>query len=158
MRKFSTLCTILAMLTLTAVFTSCTDEDQDIAYYLAGEWQGQLRAADDNRYDVTMYFDQENDNYYATHGYGYEIDRGWWGRHSRIGFDWAVRDGNIYINYYDGTRVVVDYDQLPHSYDPGTRFSGYFVDYRTGEDLAEFYLVKTGARYARETGPVNEDE
>lgn len=160
MKKIATLWTILAMMMLTMSFTSCTTEDQDIAYYLSGEWQGQLRSADGKRYDITMYFDQDGDNFYATHGYGYEIDHGWWGRNTRIGFDWAVRDGRIFINYYDGTHVIVDYDHLPHSHEPGARFSGFFVDSRTREDLAEFYLVKTGAYYyfSREANTTEETE
>ena len=130
---------LTAMMSLSLV--SCWDDDETIAFYLDGEWQGELLAADGQRYDVTMFFDQ-NKNYYASSGTGYEIDRGWWGRNTRMAFDWRVSNGNIFITYADRTRVIVDYDRLPRSSMRGERFYGYFVDWNTDETLAEFTLVK----------------
>lgn len=60
-----------------AAFTlgSCTDDDQDTAYYLAGAWQGQINDGNET-YDVHMYFNQ--DNWTDTYGTGWESDNGWY--------------------------------------------------------------------------------
>ncbi|MBQ8046746.1 MAG: hypothetical protein IJ196_02315 [Prevotella sp.] len=142
MKKMYNLMMMLMAGIMTMSLSSCYDEDEAIAYHLAGQWDGMITDMRGRRFDVTMYFDQHNNSIYANYGTGYEIDRGWQGRTSHIGFDWKVRDGEIYINYYDGTRVVVDYDNLPYNNRVGTRFTGYFVDWDTGETLAEFYLIR----------------
>ena len=141
MKKYSVVVMAVMATLVSFSFVSCWDDDETIAYYLDGEWRGTIYAMDDQRYDVTIFFDQYK-NYYATSGTGYEIDRGWWGRNSRMAFNWYVKNSNIYIEYADRTRVIVDYDQLPHSSSPGERFWGYFVDWDTDETLAEFDLVK----------------
>lgn len=141
MKRLFTLITLLMAAVTTATLTSC-EEDAGLAYYLAGEWRGQIISMAGDKYDVTMYFDQENNNPYATSGTGYEIDYGWRGHSNRMAFTWAVNSRTIRITYADRTRVVIDYDQLPRNSQPGQRFSGYFVDWDTDETLAEFYLTK----------------
>lgn len=145
MKKLFTLITAVTMMALgSATLTSCND-DQEIAYYLAGEWQGEITSVMTNeRFNVTMFFDQNANDYYSTSGTGYEVDWGWQGRSSRMAFTWYVRNRGIRINYQDRTRVIAEWDQLPYNANPGQRFSGYFVDWDTGETLAEFYLVKMG--------------
>lgn len=141
MKKFSVFFMVVMAAVMSFSFSSCLDDDEAIAYYLDGEWRGTIYSMDDQRYDVTMYFDQYQ-NYYATSGTGYEVDRGRWGRNSRMAFNWYVKNGNIYIEYADRTRVIVDYDRLPRSAARGERFWGYFVDWNTDETLAEFDLTK----------------
>ena len=48
---------LAALLTLS--LTSC-DDDQDTAYYLAGEWRGTIYDGNDT-YDATFYFNQYDD-------------------------------------------------------------------------------------------------
>lgn len=141
MKKIAVLWAVMLAAMMSFSLTSCMDGDEEIAYYLDGEWEGTLYSSDGVRYDVTMYFDQYK-NYYATSGTGYEVDRGWWGRNSRMAFDWRVSNGCIYITYADRTRVIVDYDVLPRSSMRGEVFSGYFVDWDTDMTLAEFTLRK----------------
>lgn len=137
---------ILLLCTLT--LSSCISEDEQIAYNLEGVWQGEIRDGRD-RYDVTMAFEIDGNDYNGMRGRGYEIDRGWYSRNTEVGFSWVVRGGNIYIVYDDGTRVVVDYDRLPYTSNRGERFAGYFVDWYSNETLAEFYLVKVDSYMAK---------
>lgn len=139
MKQFKALSTLLLLCMM--IFTSCTTESQDIAYYLNGTWAGYV---DDGgkRYDVNMSFIQDGGNYYATSGYGYENSR-WSYLHTlKTRFRWYVEGKRIHLHYDDDVRVIVDYTQLPGSYNRGERFSGYFIDKRTGNELARFYLIK----------------
>lgn len=141
MKRFKTLSAFFLLCMMTLTLASCTTEDQDIAYYLNGTWAGYV---DDGgkRYDVNMTFIQDGGNYYATSGYGYESSTWNYLHTSRARFRWYVERGYIHMYYDDGTRVVVDYTQLPGSYNRGERFSGYFIDEQTGDELALFYLIK----------------
>ena len=105
---------------LATTLTSCTSDDQDTAYYLAGEWQGYIQD-DRQQYAVVFRFYQEDD--FATYGTGWETDRGWYD-YSEAPFHWWVRNGEIYIQYDD-------------------YMQGYFVDDITGETLAEYRLRQT---------------
>ncbi|MGI6222570.1 MAG: hypothetical protein ACOYJG_03055 [Prevotella sp.] len=119
--------------------SSCTSEDQDTAYYLAGEWDGYIYDGSDE-YAATFYFEQEND--FATYGTGWETDRGWYD-YSQEPFHWWVSNGEIFIQYdgYSNRRVVLD-GNIPLSRDDDY-MRGYFVDDITGETLAEYQLSQT---------------
>lgn len=123
---------------LTLGLTSC-DDDQDTAYYLAGQWHGSIY--DGNRsYDATFCFYQYDD--YSTSGTGWETDRGWY-NYSQAPFHWWVRNGEIFIQYDDNSNLRVWLKgNIPHSrYDD--EMHGFFVDDRTGETLAEYDLYQT---------------
>ena len=123
---------------LTLGLTSC-DDDQDTAYYLAGQWHGSIY--DGNRsYDATFYFYQYDD--YSTSGTGWETDRGWY-NYSQAPLHWWVRNGEIFIQYNDNSNLRVWLKgNIPHSrYDD--EMHGFFVDDRTGETLAEYDLYQT---------------
>ncbi|MFW5513678.1 MAG: hypothetical protein ACOCOY_07275, partial [Prevotella sp.] len=86
---------------LTLGLTSC-DDDQDTAYYLAGQWHGSIY--DGNRsYDATFYFYQYDD--YSTSGTGWETDRGWY-NYSQAPFHWWVRNGEIFIQKKKNSQVI----------------------------------------------------
>lgn len=123
---------------LTLGLTSC-DDDQDTAYYLAGQWHGSIYDGNYN-YDATFYFYQYDD--YSTSGTGWETDRGWY-NYSQAPFHWWVRNGEIFIQYDDNSNVRVWLKgNIPHSrYDD--EMHGFFVDDRTGETLAEYDLYQT---------------
>ena len=116
---------LAALLTLS--LTSC-DDDQDTAYYLAGEWRGTIYDGNDT-YDATFYFNQYDD--FSTSGTGWETDRGWY-NYSQAPFHWWVRSGEIFIQYDDHTAVRV-----------WLKMHGFFVDDVTGETLAEYNLYQT---------------
>lgn len=116
---------------LMAMFSSCV-RDEDVAYYLAGVWEGTV-----DEYSVTMEFYQ--DDVYTSSGTGWEIDRGWYSM-SKAPFRWWVKDGDIYIQFDDRSnrRVVMDGNIPLARTDDYMR--GYFVDYYTGERLAYYNL------------------
>lgn len=124
---------------LATTLASCTSDDQDTAYYLAGEWQGYIQD-DRQQYAVVFRFYQEDD--FATYGTGWETDRGWYD-YSEAPFHWWVRNGEIYIQYddYSNRRVVLD-GNIPLSRNDDY-MQGYFVDDITGETLAEYRLRQT---------------
>lgn len=143
---------LLTMVLLTAVvavsMTSCMDEDVDQAYDMNGIWQGTIQGnyysdryySRDNSWDTEIQFVQDGD--FSNGGYGVEIDYSYnTGRSYRSDFYWEVRNGRIIIDYDDGYTVSIrDYDL--YSVGNGMRFRGYLDDYRTGEQLASFNLVK----------------
>ena len=152
---------LMAVLTMTA-FTSC-DSDADLAYDLDGIWQGTIVGnyyydryhTDYTDYDTEIRFYQ--DGAFSRGGTGYEIDRdNTTGRYTRSNFDWTVRNGRIYLSYDDGYEVIIrDYE----TYTMGNtmRFRGYFDDYRTGEQLASFNLIKVSERYSYAKNMVDSD-
>lgn len=159
--------TYTLMLLLAAVaFTSCEpDPDRDLAYDIEGVWEGAIngdyyaRRYSSNYNDYTTEIEFVRVDAYG--GYGYEVDyRSRYSSGSPIGFDWTVKNGNIYLEYDDGYNIIItDYkvrmrDRLV--------FTGYFEDWDTGEQLAAFRLYKIaeptydydyGTRYSRSTKP-----
>ena len=143
---------LMAVLTMTA-FTSC-DSDVDLAYDLDGIWQGTIvgnyyydrYGTTYTDYDTEICFYQ--DGSFSRGGTGYEIDRdNTTGRYTRSNFDWTVRNGRIYLSYDDGYDVIIrDYET--YTMGNAMRFRGYFEDYRTGEQLASFNLIKVSERYS----------
>lgn len=143
---------LMAVLTMTG-FTSC-DSDVDLAYDLDGIWQGTIignyyydrYGTNYTDYDTEIRFYQ--DGAFSRGGTGYEIDRdNTTGRYTRSNFDWTVRNGRIYLSYDDGYDVIIrDYET--YTMGNSMRFRGYFEDYRTGEQLASFNLVKVSERYS----------
>lgn len=143
MKKIFTYTLMLLMAAVT--FTSCEpDPDADLAYDIAGVWQGSI--------DGNFYINRYRSNSYDTEisftrrdmygGTGYEVDYNLdTRRYSYIDFDWTVRNNRIIIDYHDGYSVIVrDYEV--YSMRGALRFRGYFDDYDTREELAHFNLVK----------------
>ena len=140
--------TMLLAAVATLTLTSCHDDDADQAYDLNGVWEGTIQGNyyedrfHSNDYDTEIRFVQEG--VFSRGGYGVEIDypRDWRKPTVEVGFDWEVRNGKIYLDYEDGYHVIIrDYDM--YSRNNRMRFRGYFDDYRTGETLASFDLLKT---------------
>lgn len=142
--------TVLLMAAMTFTFTSCDDEDEEIAYSLEGVWKGSIVSGYYNRYGDyrESYTDTQiefyNDPYSYASGSGREVDYNRNGWTDVVYFDYAVRNGNIYLDYEDGSRVAIY--KWGMYYDT---FEGEFHDYRTGEYLASFklYYVSGGWRY-----------
>lgn len=142
---------LMAVLTMTG-FTSC-DSDVDLAYDLDGIWQGTIQG--NYYYDRyhTEYIDYDTeirfyqDGAFSRGGTGYEIDRAYGGLSTRSNFDWTVRNGRIYLSYDDGYEVVIR-DFETYTMGGYMRFRGYFDNYRTGEPMASFNLVKVSERYS----------
>ena len=126
---------MLAILSLTAC-----DKDHQMAYYLDGVWNGEIRDNYDT-YLVTMEFVQSNN--FSRSGYGYEEDCKWNGHVSRVRFDWSVRDQCIYLHYSDGTYYVMECDYFPRYARKGESFRGRIYNERTKVDIADFLLRKT---------------
>lgn len=88
--------------------SSC-DEDHQIALELDGTWRGTV-SSDNGDFYVDIRFYQDG---FSRHGHGYEYDepmRGYSGGVSEQ-FNWSVENGNIYLDYNDGSHVVIaDYD------------------------------------------------
>ncbi len=142
MKKKSTLFTLVFISILSLCFTSCQTDEQQLASYLDGIWEGNI-TNDKDRWDVTMEFVQENP--YSRSGYGYEEDHGWRnGSYTRVRFTWAVDLSRrlILLRYSDGTNVEVEYDRLPYSDRLSERFTGWMYTDRNSK--ASFYLLKTG--------------
>lgn len=141
MKKFSKLFTFVFIAILSLSFTSCQTDEQQLASYLDGYWDGYIRNNKDT-WNVTMQFIQQNP--YSRSGYGYEEDHGWRnGSYSRVKFTWSVDLDRrlILLRYNDGTNVEVEYDQLPYTDHLRERFSG--MMYTDRNSKAEFYLIKT---------------
>ena len=149
-----------ALLAMTA-FTSC-DSDTMLAYDLDGVWEGTINGdyysnhyGGYNDYDTQIMFHQRGA--WGSGGTGYEIDRdNTTGRYTRSNFDWTVRNGRIYLSYDDGYDVIIrDYET--YTMGNAMRFRGYFDDYRTGEQLASFNLIKVSERYSYAKNMVDSD-
>ncbi len=132
---------VMAMMTL----TSCErDTDAELAYDMAGVWQGAIQGNfyynryRSNDYDTEISFTRR-DSYGGT---GYEIDYSYSDRcYYRNYFDWTVSNNRIILEYDDGYTVIIrDYEV--YSMRNNLRFRGYFDDYDTKEELASFNLVK----------------
>jgi hypothetical protein len=142
----------LVALTVMVTFISCRDDE--IAEDLAGIWEGEVAQAffvgrytyevDFQRVDIEFY----KNPYRFAKGDGIEYDYSGYDRYNNCyyyyacGFVYEVRNGNIYIDYDDGTRVVIrDYSLS------GSRFRGTFRNYYGGGYLADFDFVRVGGYY-----------
>lgn len=140
------ICTITLMLMVAMLaMTSCEpNPDADLAYDIEGVWQGSITGNYYSHRYRTNDFDTEMKFYRidAYGGDGYEIDYNYrTNRYYRNNFDWTVRNNRIYLEYDDGSTIIIrDYDV--YSMRGDLRFRGYFDDYRTGEELASFNLIK----------------
>lgn len=150
MNKAGNYLAVLLLAALTALsLTGCTSDDVDEAYDLNGYWQGTIegdyyssRYHDSGRWDTEIWFVQDGD--FSNGGYGREIDYSWnTGRPYTVDFDWEIVNGDIYIDYYDGYRIIIKRYEL-YYVGSGQRFRGEFWDYYTGDYLASFNLVKVG--------------
>ena len=161
MKRFTTNWTLVLMAVLSFSLMSCQDDDERLAYYLDGVWQGNI-TTDSQDYSTTIEFFQ--DGYYATSGYGYETSKGWsYGHTTRTYFEWWVQDRTIILHYSDSHRyIVMDCNWLPGSDRLGEVIEGYFVDYDKGYDLARFYLRKVynndNYYYAKENQHTEDDK
>lgn len=150
MKKITTLMTVLLMAAMTFTFTSCDDEDEEISYSLEGVWKGSIVSGYYNRYGdyresyTNTQIEFYNDPYSYASGSGREVDYNRNGWTDVVYFDYVVRNGNIYLDYDDGSSVAI-YNWRMY-YDT---FEGEFHDYWTGEYLASFrlYYVSGGWRY-----------
>ena len=105
MKRFTTTWTLVLMAVLSFSLMSCQDDDERLAYYLDGVWQGNI-TTDSQDYSTTIEFFQ--DGYYATSGYGYETSKGWsYGHTTRTYFEWWVQDRTIILHYSDSHRYIV---------------------------------------------------
>lgn len=141
-------CILIVILALT--FHSC--EDDEIAQQLDGIWEGEVastyfshRFGERTEYqyvDIEFYADP----YRYAKGTGIEYD--YYGNsyyYSECSFSFEVRNGIIYLDYQDGTSVAIRNYRLN-----GSRFSGDFIDYWSGDYLASFNFVKVNNwRYNR---------
>ncbi len=150
--KIQRFATYLFVALLAFTFNSC--EDDEIAQHLDGIWEGEVastyfshRWGEQTQYqyvDIEFY----TDPYRYAKGTGVEYD--YYGNsyyYSECRFSFEVENGIIYIDYEDGTSVAIRNYRLNNN-----RFSGDFIDYRTGDYLASFDFVKvTNWRYNRYT-------
>ena len=129
--------TKLFILTM-AIFTlvSCSD-DQELACYLDGYWEGLITDANDE-YSVTIEFVQRNG--FAKSGWGYERDCSYTGHISKVKFDWEVRDRLIYLRYHDGTNFVYECDWFPRNGRIGDNFKGIIYNEYDKERVASFWI------------------
>ena len=132
-----------------ATMSGCTDDDTQQAYDLNGYWQGSIqgdyysdRYGGGDSWDTEIWFVQDGD--FSNGGYGREIDYARYsGIVSDVEFVWEVRNGRIYIDYYDGYRIIIrDYELYQRG--NSEHFRGYFDNWDTGETLASFDLIKVG--------------
>lgn len=133
---------MLMAVALTVVsLTSC--EDFYVSSTLEGVWQGEVaQSVFNSRYGhSTEYTDVEieffNDPYRTTSGKGVEKDFISSRRYTTTFFYYTVKNGRIYLDYEDNTHLVIANYRLN-----SRQFSGTFCDYRTGRDIAQFYLYK----------------
>jgi len=136
----------MAFIAITAmVALSSCDEDHALAYDLEGIWQGTIVGnyyshhygpAMTEIYDTEMYFERTH----GTSGTGWERTYSRRGR-SEVRFDWGVRNGRIYMEYYDGYRILIDRYETYYMGN-NLRFRGFFVDYDTNEEIASFSLIR----------------
>ncbi|MFA4182544.1 hypothetical protein [Xylanibacter rodentium] len=148
MKKVYNYIMVMMLVTFTALsLTSCQDDDVDQAYDMNGIWQGTIegmyyhdRYGRDGRWDTEIQFVQDGD--FSRGGYGEEVDYSYdTHRIYSSQFYWEVRNGRILLEYDDGYSVIIrDYELYPVG--SGMRFRGFFDDYKTGEPMASFSLVK----------------
>ena len=127
------------------------DEDMDVhqSIKFAGQWTGDFgmyynyrhngRLYTFDSYDTDIVFYPEYDG--ATYGYGKQVDYYERGPYTHIynRFDWEIRNGIIYLEYYSDPSLdcaIYDYKMTPD------RFQGRF-----GSSSDRFYLTKIADYY-----------
>lgn len=136
MNKLKTLLSIVLIALSTIALSSC-DQDEITAYNLDGVWTGDINTSNSHIYS-TFYFCKTGD----TSGIGYERDQEGWISSSRTEFTWYIENGKIHMDYGREGIYVIDYGNLPNSSNTGEIFSGIFVDYKSGKEIATFDLTK----------------
>lgn len=141
------------MLALFALCMNACNEDDDIAMTLDGIWEGEVASeyfshrwgvqTEYQAVDIEFY----TDPYRYAKGTGVEYDYQRNGRYIECYFNFEVYNGIIYIDYADGSYVAIRNYRLSNNH-----FSGEFIDYDTGNYLANFNFVKvTDWRHNRYT-------
>ncbi len=146
MKKLTSFLTVALMTIVCLSFTSC-DKDADRAYTLDGVWKGNMYiwyGDYESTYSI-IEFDQESIT--ANYGTGRWIDyydTNYWSGHNYTPsrrFEWSVRNGNIYISFYDGSSNITIYNYtLSDNYFSGT------MDAANGNRVT-FSLSKYGNAY-----------
>lgn len=124
--------TMLVALMALMAFTSCDwvgDEDAYIAYDITGRWVGQLSEVYYNRFNwsvrdreySTMFEFYQGDRY---SGRGREVDYDHYGTVKSYNFRWFVEYGNIYLQYADGTELVIDGYYVRNNHLYGSTYDG----------------------------------
>lgn len=142
-----------AFMAMTVLLTLSSCHDDEIAQDLAGIWEGEVaQSYFVNRYSTAVDYQSVDihfykDPYHYAQGDGVEFDYSGYDRYGNIyyyesRFVYEVRNGRIYMNYDDGTRVVISHYSLS-----GSRFSGTFNDYYSGDYLADFDLYRVDKYY-----------
>ena len=143
MKKFTAILTMVLLAALPMVFTSCEQDDDDIAFTMDGVWYGQVASEYftyryGSNVDYTdVIFEFWHDRYDYARGTGREVDYYGYGYSEVVYFDYEVRGGIIYLFYEDGTEVRISNYRLF-----GDEFRGDFHDARNGRWLASFDLVR----------------
>ncbi len=144
MKKLTTILTFALLAIMSFSLTSC-DEDHQIALELDGTWRGTVDT-DREVYYVDIRFYQSG---FSRHGHGYEFDEPvhGYGRGTYAEFNWSVENGNVYLDYDDGSHVVIA------EYDLVTRYGqksliGRLQQVRNGWTMGYINLLKlTDNRY-----------
>jgi len=138
--------------------TSCEwgDEDAYIAYDITGRWVGQLNQLYYNRFNWTV-----SEHVYSTMFEFYQGDRyGGRGRevdysryeYQTYNFRWYVEYGNIYIQYSDGTELVIDGYYIRNNHLYGQTYDGTMEVNLTRYDYYDGDLWDDGFYWSRRTG------
>lgn len=144
MKKLTTILTFALLAIMSFSLTSC-DEDQQIALELDGTWRGTVDT-DREVFYVDIRFYQSG---FSRHGHGYEFDEPihGYGHGVYSEFNWSVENGNVYLDYDDGSHVVIA------EYDLVTRYGqksliGRLQQVRNGWTMGYINLLKlTDNRY-----------
>ena len=156
MKRRTLLGNICIMMVALLGMSSCNvvwnmDEDMDVhqSIKFAGQWTGDFgmyynyrhngRLYTFDSYDTDIVFYPEYDG--ATYGYGKQVDYYERGPYTHIynRFDWEIRNGVIYLEYYSDPSLdctIYDYKMTPD------RFQGRF-----GSSSDRFYLTKIADYY-----------
>ena len=119
MKRLTTFLTIACIGLLSMTMISCDPyDDYDVTSILHGTWHGSLGqyyvniyGQDYAEWETEFRFNAYNDG--STSGEGIEIDYNpnSWQSYEYYDFTWKVANGNIYLDYYNGDRLVIrDYN------------------------------------------------
>lgn len=126
-----------------SVITLSSCDDDEIAQTLDGIWEGEVAkdffshrwGTQKEYYAVDMEF--YADPYRYAQGTGVEYDYLYNGDYTPCRFRFEVQNGIIYIDYDDDTHVAIRDYHLSNNH-----FSGVFIDYYSGYEIATFDFVK----------------
>lgn len=153
MKKIFNLVALLGIMTL--MLTSC-NRDERISWTLDGIWEGEVATEyfSHRWQEVVVQYQSVDIEFYADswggRGRGIEYDYTGYDTYYACEFYYEVRNGRIYLDYDDGSRMMIDRDY----YLTNRVFEGNFCDYRTGEFVAsfKFYKVAEGRYRATRSG------